>query len=396
METGQAPANYPAARNGPLLVFLFLVTAILIITHNARESASRHWDFQAFYLGTEMVSHGEGSQLYNFGSQAAAQTRYVDPTRQVTLPDMPFLYPAATTLLFLPFARFSMAAAYAAWTVINVLILVMTVRLLQKVLPLPDDNRPLLAAILFYPAFDCLLRGQVSILILFLVALAFYFLLRSRPLMAGFVLGLAMLKFQVVLGLLAVLAFRRMWRVLAGSAIGASLVAGLSVLITGWRAFAHYPAYLREVADMERVAYTHSMVNLRGMLWQLLHHEPAVWLVALLSLALLILAALTWNDIAKGFSIAVTLSLMTSYHAHFEDLSLLLLPFAVLIPRVRWNRVLIGIAALAILLSSIMLIIGLETLFSALCDALVIFGLWRMRPTIGDGITTERDVIVVT
>ena len=74
METGHAPENYAPARNGPLLVFLLLITAILIITHNARESASgRHWDFQAFYLGAEMVSHGEGSRLYDFDSQAAAQ-----------------------------------------------------------------------------------------------------------------------------------------------------------------------------------------------------------------------------------------------------------------------------------------------------------------------------------
>jgi hypothetical protein len=235
-----------------------------------------------------------------------------------------------------------MAAAYAAWTAINVLILVTTVRLLQKVLPLPSDNRPLLAAILFYPAFDCLLRGQVSILILSLVALAFYFLLRSRPLLAGFVLGLAMLKFQMVLGLLAVLALRRMWRVLAGSAIGVSVVAGLSVLITGWHAAAQYPTYLRQVAYHERVSYTPVNVNLRGMLWQLLRHEPAVWLVALLSVALLILATVAWNDVATGFSIAVTLSLLTSYHAHYEELSLLLLPVAVLMPRVRWNRALIG------------------------------------------------------
>jgi hypothetical protein len=397
METGQSPANSTPARNGPLLVFLLLLTPILIITHNARESASgRHWDFQAFYLGAEMVSHGEGSRLYDFDSQAAAQMHYVDPTRQVTLPDMPFLYPAATTLLLLPFARFSMAAANAAWTVINVLILVTTVRLLQKVLPLPHDNRPLLAAVLFYPAFDCLLKGQVSILILSLVALAFYFLLRSRPLLAGFVLGLAMLKFQIVLGLLAVLALRRMWKVLAGSAIGASVVAGVSVLITGWHAAAHYPAYLRQVAYHERVSYTPSMVNLRAMLWHLLGHEPAFWLVALLSLALLILAALTWNDIVTGFSIAVTLSVLTSYHAHYEDLSLLILPFAVLLPRVRWNSVLIGFAALAMFLSLIMLIIGLETLFSVLCDGLVIFGLWRTCPRIDDGIAVEPDVMGVT
>jgi hypothetical protein len=68
--------------------------------------------------------------------------------------------------------------------------------------------------------------------------------MRNRPLLAGFVLGLAILKFQVVLGLLAVLALRRMWKVLAGSAIGASVMAGVSVLITGWRAAAHYPARL--------------------------------------------------------------------------------------------------------------------------------------------------------
>jgi hypothetical protein len=396
METGQAPANSTPARNGPLLVFLLLLAAILIMKHNAPESATRFWDFQAFYVGAEMVSHGEGNKLYDFNSQAAAQMRYVDPARQVTLPDLPFLYPAAITLLFLPFTRFPMVAAYALWTAINLLMLVATLRLLRKVLPLPQDNRPLLAAVLFSPVYFCLLKGQVSLLILLIVALAFYFLLRRRPLLAGFALGLATLKFQVVLGLLAVLALRRMWRVLAGSAIGVSVVAGLSVLITGWHAAAQYPTYLRQVAYHERVSYTPVNVNLRGMLWQLLRHEPAVWLVALLSVALLILATVAWNDVATGFSIAVTLSLLTSYHAHYEELSLLLLPLAVLMPRVRWNRALIGIAALVVVVGYITLFSGLHTLFSVLCYGLVIFGLWRTRPTMEGKFTAERDVTVVT
>jgi Glycosyltransferase family 87 len=396
METGQSPANSTPARNGPLLVFLLLLAAILIMKHNAPESALRFWDFQAFYVGAEMVSHGEGSRLYDFSGQAAAQMRYVDPTRQVTLPDMPFLYPAAITLLFLPFVKFSMAAAYASWTVINLLVLVATVRLLQKMLPLPHDNRPVLAAVLFAPVYACLLTGQVSVVILFLVTLAYYFLIRSRPLLAGFAIGLATLKFQVVLGLLAVLALRRMWRVLAGSAIGGSVVAGVSVWITGWRAAAHYPEYLRQVAYHERVAYTPYIVNLRGLLWQLVRHEPTVWLVALLSVAFLILAAVIWNDVATGFSIAVTVSVLTSFHAHYYELSLLLLPFAVLIPRVRWNRALIGTAALIILASSLILIPRLETLFSVLLEGLVIFGLWRTRPTMEGRITSERDVMVVT
>src|SRR5258708_37129505 len=105
METGHAPENYARARNGPLLVFLLLITAILIITHNARESASgRHWDFQAFYLGAERVSLGEGSLLYNFNHQAAAHMRSVDFQLHVAFPIIPFLIPSASTLLLLPFA----------------------------------------------------------------------------------------------------------------------------------------------------------------------------------------------------------------------------------------------------------------------------------------------------
>ncbi len=48
------------------------------------------------------------------------------------------------------------------------------------------------------------------------------------------------------------------------------------------------------------------------------------------------------------------------------------------------------------LLGLIVLIMGLETLFSVLCDGVVIFGLWRMRPTIEDGIAVEPDVMGVT
>jgi hypothetical protein len=75
---------------------------------------------------------------------------------------------------------------------------------------------------------------------------------------------------------------------------------------------------------------------------------------------------------------------------------LLLLPFAVLMPRVRWNRALIGISIAVIFGSSIMLFAGLETLFSAICDGLVIFGLWWTRPTMQGKTTVEPDAMAVT
>lgn len=377
----KTPNSRNLAASLMLYSFIVLLTTVLLLKRNAAETSTARWDFQAFYLGAEMVGHGEGSELYSLDSQASAQRRYVDTTRQVTSPDRPFIYPAAIVLFFVPFMKAPMWLAYSLWTAASLLLLLASLRLLQKVLPLPQGNRPFLAAILLAPVYLCLLKGQVSILIFFFFVLGFFLFMRGRLLLAGCALGLAALKFQLILGLLAVLALRGLWIVVAGSGLSAAMVAGISVLITGWRAALQYPVFLRQVAYRSDVAYTPVTVNLRGMLWLFTRHEPAVWLVALLSCAVIIAAAIAWKDASSGFALAMIASVLVSYHAHLEELTLLLLPFAVLVARLRWNWVLIGATVLVFVAGYVTLLIPVDIWFAMLTMGLLIVGLWRTRAT---------------
>ena len=358
---------------------LLAITICMTVVHNKAETPSKRWDYQAFYMGAQMVAHGEGSRLYDLPAQAAAQNQYVDPSRNVKLPDRPFIYPPAILALFLPFAWLPMGYAYGCWTAFNLLTFMVAVRMLQKA-SLGQANAWLwLPLILFTPVYVCLMKGQASILVLFLVAGAFYFLLRDRLLLAGFLVGLATLKFQLVLGLLIILALRRMWSVVAGAIVGVCSVISASLLLSGWRAMLAYPGFLKQVAYHDRVAYTFVVINLRGMLWFIGHQEPNVWLVAVLSAAMLITAAVAWPDDATGFALAVLASLLTSYHAHFEELGLLLIPATVLMGKVRWNLGSLAVVGFIFLGGYLALVANLDTFFALFCDIAFICALWQTR-----------------
>lgn len=361
---------------------LSLLTIWLAVVHKNAEGSARRWDLQAFYLGAEMVRHGEGHEIYDLHEQAEAQNRYVDLTKHASLPERPFLYPSAILVLFLPFAWFPMWLAYAFWTAVSLLMLGAALHLLQKALVLNANGWAMMAALFFAPVDVCLMKGQVSILILFLISCGFYFLTRDRPLLAGFLFGLATVKFQVVLGLFAVFLLRRLWRVTAGAALGSLCVFFLSILFSGWRATVFYPKFLLQVVYDHGVAHTDISISLRGMLWSLSHHEAPGWLAAILSIAVVTLAAVVWRDVRTGFSIALIASLLTSYHAHYEELCLLLIPALVLVAKAGWNATLGVILAVVLLGSYLVLLDSLDTPFALAGYILVLFGMyWTQRYT---------------
>jgi multidrug transporter EmrE-like cation transporter len=135
MQSEPAPtldAKHSGVNRVVLFCFVALLTLVYTAKHIEAESPTFRWDFQMFYMAAQMIRHGEAAKLYDFSTQAASQMRYVDPTRLVKSPDLPFVYPAATALLFLPLAWLPLTAAYAVWTACKVLLLVATLRLLQR------------------------------------------------------------------------------------------------------------------------------------------------------------------------------------------------------------------------------------------------------------------------
>lgn len=369
-----------ALRTGLLLAVLVAITWLLTSVHNSAETSTRRWDFQAFYLAGAMALHGEGAQTYDVKGQATAQMEYVDPTRTVKRPDRPFISPSAVGLLFAPLALLRMSIAYSVWTFLNLLMLVVSLRLVQSLSPRARTYLPLLAAT-FVPTYIALMKGQMSILILFFIALAFYWLGRSRPVLAGLALGMATLKYQLVLGLLAIFMLRGVWSVVGGAAITSSMVVALSLLVSGWKAVLHYPAFVRLVNPWPDVTNLSQTISLRGILWLGMHQGPPLLMVAILSVAILLVAALAWRklDLSAAFCIALIASLLTAYHAHTEDLTLLFIPFVLVQSRIRSISAPLISGCMLAILGFVALYRNLEVLFAVVCYLIVLFGLWNTR-----------------
>ncbi|MCU1310625.1 MAG: hypothetical protein JWO20_1750 [Candidatus Angelobacter sp.] len=314
-----------------LFWFLPAVALVFICLHLAYESPTNRWDFRAFYISGKMVANGDAAKLYDLSSEAAYQNRYVEASRIVAEPESPFLYPSAVSLIFVPLSFLPLNFAYSVWTAINLLLLLATIRALKRELQIEAGDWPLFAALLFPPTAACLLHGQLSLLLLFLYAHAFIQMRRGNMLIAGILIGLVALKFQLMLAFAAILIVRRAWAAIAGIACGALIVAALSAAVSGFHQLLSYPGYIRSMAYHPHVAFTSSMVNIRGFIELCIHREPFIPLVVAISLLVIGFSVAFWRDTTTGFSLAIIATVLTAYHAYLQDLVLLLLPIAVLL-----------------------------------------------------------------
>src|SRR5262249_3250456 len=156
----------------------------------------------------------------------------------------------------------------------------------------------------------------------------------------------------------------------------------LAVVISGWKGLVLYPALLRFTDGFPDVNNVADNVSLRGLLsfgsW---HQGAPVAIVAIISIVVIVAAALISKrfDPTSAFCIALIASMLTAFHAHTEELTLLLIPFALLQSRVR-SRTLIIVISLIILLSGFAALIGgPRVLFALMCYSIVLFGLWKTR-----------------
>jgi len=204
----------------------------------------------------------------------------------------------------------------------------------------------LLLGLAFFPVLLVFVQAQDSMLLLLLLVLAFRALKLRREFAAGIFLGLALLKPHLVLPLALIFLFRAQIRVLAGFAISAIAVFIASVAAVGWHDTLNYPRYVWKLSQQHAIgAITPvNMPNVRGLLDPLFSGYHIVVPIVSVAVALFLsyLAARVWNrlsDNAKipdvvatdlGFSFAVIVTVLVSYHLYAYDATLALLPIIVL------------------------------------------------------------------
>jgi hypothetical protein len=186
-------------------------------------------DFLNFWMYGRAAFEANPGQYYDLRTYWAAADAVTGPG----YPPQLWSYPPSVMLLAAPFGLLPYMGALAIWTVIGIGAFILGLRLWTK------DPRYLLPLLLAPPAIFGLVSGQFT----YLTTGAMLAVLRwreSRPLLAGFILGLLTLKPQLGLFFPILLLATRSWKVIAAASVTALTLAALTGLVWGpdvWLAY---------------------------------------------------------------------------------------------------------------------------------------------------------------
>jgi hypothetical protein len=316
------------------MIFSYVWVAPAVYRYATRGYA----DFSAFYTAGKMVQLGQGHRLYDLAVQTEVQKQFSHAAvlRNRALPYMRLPFEAA---LFLPLAHLPYQEAYMAWAVVNLLLVGSAAIVVRARIPYLQEIRWWV----YYPAYFAfcplaygLALGQDLGLVVLLFALITVSLISGRDFRAGCALGLALIKFHLVLPFAFVLFIKRRFRALAGFVSVGILLAALSAAIVGVRGLIEYPLYLWRLNKVPAAAaiFPGMMPNLRGLLegWgsPMRSYVALDVVTGLLSLLLLIWAARKWHPrlsaskvFLGGLALVLVATVLSGYHTFSYDLSLL-------------------------------------------------------------------------
>ncbi len=302
-------------------------------------------DFRQLYTAGYMVRTGHSHELYEYNAQRHFQNQLVSPGDIA----LPFNHLAYEALLFVPFSLLSYRTAYFTLLGLNLTVLAITFKFLRpwmKNLAVIYRWLPPVMFLAFLPVAAALLQGQDSILLLTLLAASLVSLHSGRELAAGVLVGLGLFKFQIVIPIALLFLVWRRWRFSAGFVLAAILVGLLSLSLVGLSQVGVYfrsllLMSLRLASPVDQFKYGISpalMPNLRGLLFGLLDRKfPLFWtqtLTIVVSLAVLVWVAMVpVRRVTESFLLAITTSVLVSYHLLIHDMSVLLIPIALTLSR---------------------------------------------------------------
>ncbi|HSS62092.1 MAG TPA: glycosyltransferase family 87 protein [Candidatus Limnocylindrales bacterium] len=165
-----------------------------------------------------------------------------------------FVSPPPFAWLVLPLTVFGAAAAVYAWLAISIGALVAAWSMAAPG-RMPVRALWLLGALAWYPVLYSLSLAQPDLVILLLVAAAWRLAEANKPYVAGAVLGLSVIKPQLTLLLPLVLLFAGRWKIAAGWAAVAAVLAAASFAVVGGQGLNDYLSLLSEAQHVTNNRY---------------------------------------------------------------------------------------------------------------------------------------------
>jgi Glycosyltransferase family 87 len=355
-------------------------------------------DFTIFYGAGKMVRAGAAGSLYDERAEFQAQRQFA-PDVSIRHGSLPYNHPPFEALLFVPLTFLSYFPAYLAWDAVSLSLLGLAmVRLRPHVPPLRGQSLAvwILCALAFFPIFICLLQGQDMLLFFFLLTAGYVSLKEDADFLAGCWIGLGIFRPHLVLPLAIILLFSRRWKSVFGIACSSLAMAAVSIGVVGWRGFLDYPTYVWKLEQvMGRGAIVPGdMPNLRGFFAIFFRDggPAALAFSALGSVFLLLLAIRLFRQAAHaenlelGFSVAVLVTILVSYHAFMYDLALLFLPVLLLfgnaMGRPRWES---AVPVATLFFTPLLMFLWLRLSHLNLLTPVLLLWLWGMAREISLG-----------
>ena len=302
-------------------------------------------DFTVYFTAGKMLREGRGGELYDARAQLEVQREFTreSPLRRGPLP---YIHPPFEALLFVPLTFLPYRAAFVLWNAVNLGLLGWVFGRLRRWLVSLGRIAALdwmLACLAFFPVLANFHQGQDAILLLLVLVLGFGALSENADFAAGCWLGLGMFKFQFMLPMALILALWRGRKLAYGFTLVAAATVAVSIALVGWQEALEYPAYAWHIVSRVRLGGLPArlMPNLMGLVngWPGL--ENVGWplkMVALAGSAGLLIALASMTKMARDprlanlcIACAVIAAVTISYNTNTYDLSLLVLPIALLV-----------------------------------------------------------------
>lgn len=306
-------------------------------------------DFPAFYTAGWMLRHGEAARLYDLRRQQEVQrTLGLSPRPPAGQGVSAFINPPHYALLMVPLSALPYSAAFALWSALMLGCFIGSLALLRALLPALQERSgwmPLALALFFMPVYFAFSAGQNTGLSLLLHSGILVALARRRDAIAGGLLAIGLLKPQLFLGLLPLLAIAHRPKALAAFGAGALLLVLLTLVVFGPAVFAQWWSALRSPTyETAIVEQSYKMFSWQAF-WRLLLGANPIssalgWTCALLTFAGL---CLLWRRARSGdsdglalcYAITICGTIVMAPHLFVYDLALLVLPGLVVADRLR-------------------------------------------------------------
>lgn len=201
-------------------------------------------DFVGFLTGGRIIKSNLRSKIYDLDIQRDFQKDAINLRGSKTL-IIPFRNPPTIALAFAPFSFLPLILGYKIFVLVNVILLIFVLGLFKRFYDFGHRFIFYTLAFTFMPSISAIVLGQISVVILIVFFLIFYFLGKGKGFWAGVSTSLLFNKPQYLLFLpFALFLSKEKINFFKGFLAGFLFFLLLSFILVGVDAFLSYPGFI--------------------------------------------------------------------------------------------------------------------------------------------------------